>query len=117
LRKTAIFTIVVLLTLNVYAIEPISRTDKLIQDAHEDTRAYCNEVFTAYGDNLTLTYQSERRSLLNQFNQIIWFDRVFTAIMIFCVVLLAGAINKLIYRINLRKYETLLDKYKNGKRE
>jgi len=93
-------------------IDPLSRTDKLIRDSHKDTQEYCKETCEAKALEFGETYKEELNTFKAHINQIVWFDRVMTALGVFVVVLLANSFSQFLYRRNLRKYEILQAKLK-----
>jgi hypothetical protein len=92
-------------------VTPVSRTDKLIKEEHEATREWCKKEVEYMANGLEEKYQAEKNNLLKFFNQIMWFDRVFTAVGIFCIVIIGNSISNYFRRKHERSEKALFEQY------
>lgn len=108
------FLFLSILISSVYAIEPIERQEEAIIQQHEITRQRFEEYTGLYLNKTQQAVQHEKKQLLEDYNKLMWQDRIITGGVVFFVVLLAFGLNKLLYLHNLRKYEELLLKWSNS---
>jgi len=88
-------------------VDPISRTDKIIQAEHEKTRAWCQEQWQLTHQQLGEQILEEKDNYVEQQKQVLWIDRVASFVSLFFAMFFGITLKSLFDLQRRRKWETI----------
>ncbi len=109
-RKIIYLGIALLLCVSfVFAVDPVSRTDTLIKDQHQQTRDWCQEQWDSKEQLLKETLNVEKTNFIKEAKVMLWLDRVMLYVGVFCAMFLAMTFRHILDRKTKTKEQTIDD--------
>lgn len=107
--KKIVFPVFVLLLLLpiAYSLDPISRTDQIIKEEHEKTRAWCKEQWDSKEESIKAEFEAEKEQLMEEYKTALWWERIASFVSLLAALVIGYSLNAIFTLKRERRRRTI----------